>query len=78
MRKYFLEYKLITLTTRNNYMENKKALSFVFGIIAIILGITLFKQFDFQNFRFEKPALAGVYLTTFMGSIFFLIKNAKK
>ncbi|PYF74079.1 hypothetical protein [Pedobacter nutrimenti] len=58
-------------------MENKKALSFVFIIVAIILGCTLYKQFDFENFKFEKPALAYVYLTVFFASIFFIVKSFK-
>ena len=59
-------------------MENKKTTSIIFAIIAIILGFTLYKQFDFQTFKFEKPALAPVYATVFFASIFFLVKNAKK
>ncbi|AQX09291.1 hypothetical protein [Elizabethkingia ursingii] len=59
-------------------MENKKATSIIFATIAIILGFTLYKQFDFQTFKFEKPALAPVYATVFFGSIFFLVRNTKK
>ena len=58
-------------------METRKALSFTFSIIAIILGVTLFKQFDFKNFRFEKTGLAIVYAIGFIISITFLLKNAK-
>jgi len=59
-------------------MENKKGLSFIFGVAAIILGVTLFKQFDFQNLKFEKPWLAVVYLITFVFLIYVLVKNAKR
>jgi len=59
-------------------MENKKTTSSIFAIIAIILGFTLYKQFDFQTFKFEKPALAPIYATVFFASIFFLVKNTKK
>ena len=59
-------------------MENKKATSIIFATTAIILGFTLYKQFDFQTFKFEKPALAPVYATTFFASLFFLARNAKK
>ena len=44
-------------------MGNKKSLNFFFVIIAIILGRALFKQFDFENLKFEKPALAIVTLS---------------
>lgn len=59
-------------------MENKKASSFVFWIIAIILGVTLYKDFDFQNFRFEKPALAAIYIIVFVAAVFLIIKNFRK
>lgn len=58
-------------------MKNKKPLSFTFTIIAIILGVTLFKQFDFKAFKFEKPALAVVYLIVFVFSIYIIVKNYK-
>ncbi|SMC83989.1 hypothetical protein [Moheibacter sediminis] len=58
-------------------MENKKALSFVFIIIAIILGAALWKQFDFENLRFEKPALAAIYFITFAVSISLLVRDYK-
>lgn len=59
-------------------MENKKAISFTFGVVAIILGVTLFKQFDFENLKFKKPALAVVYIIVFVFSIIILAKNFKK
>lgn len=34
-------------------MNNKNALTSVFSIIAIILGVTLFKKFDFETWAFE-------------------------
>ena len=39
-------------------MENKKSLSFPLMVVVIILGVTLYKQFDFESLKFEKPALA--------------------
>lgn len=59
-------------------MENKKPITFIFWVIAIILGVTLFKQFDFQNLKFEKPALAAVYALVFVFSVFIIVKNSKK
>ena len=58
-------------------MENNKMPNFFFRIIATILGVTLFKHFDFQNLKFEKPALDVVYLITFAISIYMLVKNPK-
>ncbi|PCI32639.1 MAG: hypothetical protein COB60_09265 [Flavobacteriaceae bacterium] len=59
-------------------MENKKSLNFFFVIIAIILGRTLFKQFDFENLKFEHTGIAIVYIVVFVLAIYFLIKNYKK
>lgn len=59
-------------------MENKKAPVFTFSILAIILGVTLYKQFDFKNLTFEKPALAVVYIIVFLFYVFVLIKNFTK
>ncbi|MBD1387416.1 hypothetical protein IDJ75_19175 [Mucilaginibacter rigui] len=58
-------------------MENNKAPLFTFSIIAIILGVALHKQFDYENFKFEKPALAIVYFIVFAASVFFIIKGSK-
>ncbi|QRR02489.1 hypothetical protein HWI92_17020 [Dyadobacter sandarakinus] len=50
----------------------------IWAIVAIILGVTLYKQFDFQTFQFENTPLAIIYLITFMASVFFLIKGWKQ
>jgi len=59
-------------------MSNKKVQTFPFAIIAIVLGWTIFKQFDFENLKFEKPALAIIYILTFIMSVYFLVKNLKE
>ena len=58
-------------------MATKKGLNFFFLIIAIILGWTLFKQFDFENLKFEKTGLAILYMVVFVISIYLLVKNYK-
>lgn len=58
-------------------MENKKIPSFMFGVVAVILGWTLFKHFDFENLSFQKPWLDVLYLIVFAFSIYALIKNKK-
>ena len=48
-------------------MENKNNVPvFAFSIIAIILGVVLYRQFNFETLKFEKPALAVVYLIVFV------------
>jgi len=59
-------------------MENKKTLNPFFVIIAIIIGGALYKQFDFENLTFEKPALSIVYGLTLVTTVYFLISNYKK
>jgi predicted ferric reductase len=58
-------------------MENKKGINFFLGIVAIILGWTLFKQFDFENLKFKHTGLAIIYIVTFVFSICVLIRNYK-
>ncbi|WP_295122687.1 hypothetical protein [uncultured Chitinophaga sp.] len=58
-------------------MEKKKVLNFTFSIVAIILGVTLFKQFDFKTLKFEHTGLAVIYAIVFVFSIYMLIRNAK-
>lgn len=59
-------------------MENKKSLSFPLMVVVIILGVTLYKQFDFESLKFEKPALAVLYIIVFLAAIYFLVKKPKK
>ena len=59
-------------------MESKKGYNFFFALIAIILGWTLFKHFDFQTFRFADPDLDILYLIVFVLSIYFIFKGSKK
>ncbi|MBP8067049.1 MAG: hypothetical protein KAY27_00665 [Pedobacter sp.] len=57
-------------------MNNKKGLPFILIIIAIIIGSTIIKDFDFENLKFEKPALAVVYILTLLMCVYFIIKNS--
>ena len=57
-------------------MENKKSsLSFPLLVVVIILGAALYKQFDFETLKFEKPALAVLYIIVFVVSLYILIKR---
>jgi len=59
-------------------MENKKSLLFPLMVVVIILGVTLYKQFDFESLKFEKPALAVLYIIVFLAALYFLVKKPKK
>ena len=59
-------------------MQNKNVLSFTFTIVAIILGVTLFKQFDFETLKFRNTGLAVIYMITFVFAIYFFRRNVKK
>lgn len=56
-------------------MEKQKAPVFILIIVAIIVAMALYKQFDFENLKFQKPALAVVYGITFVVAVTVLIKN---
>ncbi len=53
-------------------------MKFALVIIAIILGMAVFRQFDFETLQFEKPSLGILYLIVFIVSIFLLIKGRNK
>ena len=59
-------------------MSTKKGQSFPLLIIAIVLGGTILKQFDRENLKFEEPALATVYIVTFIISVYLIVKNNKE
>ncbi|MFA6246748.1 MAG: hypothetical protein WC615_07400 [Mucilaginibacter sp.] len=59
-------------------MEKNKAPLFTFSIIAIIVGVALYKQFDFETLKFEKTGLAIVYMIVFIASIYIIIKGLKE
>lgn len=59
-------------------MQNKNPLSFPMLVVAIILGVVLFKKFDFEKLRFEEPAIAVVYIIGFVIAVLFLVKSNKK
>lgn len=56
-------------------MEKKKGVNIVFIIIAAIVGAAIYRQFDFETQKFEKPALAILYIIVFLASIYFLIRD---
>jgi Ca2+/Na+ antiporter len=60
-----------------NDKKNKKTPNFFLVIIVLILGQVLFEKFDFENLKFEKPALAILYIVVFVFSIYFLIRDYK-
>jgi len=59
-------------------MKKIKLPHFVFTTIAIILGASLYKQFDFETLKLEQPALSTVYLIGFVLSIYAIVKDYKK
>ena len=59
-------------------MEKKKEINFVFAIVAVIIGAALWKQFDFDTYKFQKPALAIIYSVVFIASVYLLIKDYNK
>ncbi|SKA01142.1 hypothetical protein SAMN04488132_10830 [Sediminibacterium ginsengisoli] len=58
-------------------MSNKKGLSLPFLIIAIVIGSAIYREFNFETYRFEKPALAVVYILTFVMCVYFMVRGRK-
>ncbi len=56
-------------------MEKNNTPVFTLTIVAIIVGVALFKQIDFNNFTVEKPALSAIYFVTFAASVLILAKH---
>jgi membrane protein DedA with SNARE-associated domain len=54
-----------------------KAPNFFWTLIALILGVTLYRKFDFENFTFEQPVLAIVYMIVLVAAIFMIVKDYK-
>ena len=57
-------------------MEKRNAPTFTLSIVAIIVGVALYKQFNFETFEFEKKALSALYAVVFIFSMYVLIKSA--
>tara|TARA_R110000765_G_scaffold222214_1_gene326306 strand:- start:465 stop:647 length:183 start_codon:yes stop_codon:yes gene_type:complete len=58
-------------------MKYKIVPNIIAVLLALIIGVALFKQIDFLNMTIEKPVLALVYLIGFLISIGFMIKKTK-
>lgn len=59
-------------------MEKNNPMTFTMSIVAIIVGVALYRQIDFKTMTVEKPALAVIYAVTFAGAVFVLAKNYGK
>lgn len=59
-------------------MEKNNPMTFTMSIVAIIVGVALYKQIDLKTMTVEKPALAVLYAVTFAGAVFILAKNFRK
>lgn len=47
-------------------------------VVAIIVGVALYKQFDFDAMQFKNAALSVIYMATFVFAVYVIIKNRKK
>jgi tryptophan-rich sensory protein len=56
-------------------MKNKIGFNLVFALLAFLIGIALFREFDFETFTFKKTALGILYLITFIFCIIFMLKK---
>ncbi|MDD2983305.1 MAG: hypothetical protein PHQ74_07950 [Crocinitomicaceae bacterium] len=56
-------------------MKNKIGFNIMPALLAFVLAMALNREFNFETFTFQKPALGILYLVTF---IFFVISTFKK
>ncbi|AZI23971.1 hypothetical protein EA772_00905 [Pedobacter sp. G11] len=56
-------------------VKNKIGFNIGFALLAFPIGLAIFREFDFQNLSFRKPALGMLYLITFIVLIFFMLKK---
>jgi len=59
-------------------MKKLLAASFPLQVITLIIGIALFKEFDFETNRFRHLPLALVYMFAFGLSLFFIFRGKKE
>ncbi len=59
-------------------MKNKIGFNFFFALLAFPIGLALSKEFNFQTFTFQKPALGILYLITFIIAIYLTFKKKAK
>jgi hypothetical protein len=59
-------------------MKDKVGFNLFFAMIAFVLGMSVVREFDFQNFVFRKKVLGFLYLVTFIGSLILTFKKEKK
>lgn len=59
-------------------MKSKKGINLILAIIAVILGWTIFKHFDFETFKFADPYLDVLYLVVFIILVWLIIKDYRK
>ena len=57
--------------------QNKKGVNFFFATIAILLGWSLYKEFDQDTNSFKNLALATIYAVVLIASLYFLIRDYK-
>lgn len=59
-------------------MKDKIRFNIGFGLMALIVGLALIREFDFQNLVFRKQALGFLYLIVFIFSAILTFKKKKK
>jgi len=59
-------------------MKNKIGFNLVFAMMAFVLGLSLLREFDFENFVFRKKVLGFLYLIVFIISVFLTFKKKKE
>jgi hypothetical protein len=59
-------------------MKKKIGFNIGFALLAFPIGLALFREFNFQTFAFKKTALGILYLITFIGCIYLMLKKKQE
>lgn len=57
--------------------NEQKGFPMILGVIAIIIGVALYKEFDFETFTFKKVGLGIVYLVTFVALLVVIVRSRR-
>jgi len=59
-------------------MENKNHIGWLpFAVLAVVLGMAVFKQLNFESMSFKKPALGILYSLSFILSVVLMLTSKK-
>ena len=56
-------------------MKDKIGFNLIFALIGFPIGLALAREFDFETYTFKNTALGIIYLITFLGCLYLMLKK---